>query len=134
MKTLHRVVRSCRRARQARGLTTPALASLASVPIARIRDLEQGKTRAPVLALLDALGRPMGMTLAWAYAKRDGYNPDYDRLTRDRCAEAMCHGCHKVLPMERRENGWYHLLPEDVTISFPCAASKIFDALGEGQL
>lgn len=134
MKPLHRIIRASRRARQARGLTTPALAGLADVPIARIRDLEQGVTRAPVLALLDALGRPMGMTLNWVYSKRDGYRPDYDRLTRDRCAEAMCHGCHKVLPMERRPKGWYHLMPEDPSISFPCAASKIYDALGEGQL
>ena len=100
-KPIHRLVRGLRRARTARGLSTPRLAALAGVAGSRIRDLECGRASAPILKLFDALGRPMGLTLGWRYSRRDGRGELWDRRTRDACAEAICHGCAKGWPMER---------------------------------
>lgn len=127
----HRLLRALRRARQSRQLSTPRLAALAGVSGCRIRDLETGRATAPILNLLDAISRPMGMALFWRHSKLSEPHPQYDRLTRDACAEAMCHGCAQVLPVEQRSGQWVHVLPRDQGVSFPCRAAAIFEKVSE---
>ncbi len=133
MRRLHRIVKALRRARTARGYSTSRLGTLAGVAGSRIRDLECGRASAPILRLLDSLGRPMGMTLGWRYSHRD--RPErYDRLTRDACAEAICSGCRAGWAMEHTARGWVHALPQENGLTVPCRATLIFDKLKETEL
>ena len=115
----------------ARELSTPRLARLSGVEGVRIRDLETGRTAAPILKLLDQLGKPMDMALFWRHKTKSEPFPQFDLLTRDACVEAMCHGCAQVLPVERRSGQLVHVLPKDQRVSFPCRAAAIFEKVSE---
>ncbi len=130
-KRPHPIVRMLRRARQARGLTTAKLASKASVASSRIRDLECGRTPAPILTLIASLGHAMNMSLGWRHKQRKGPRRAFDRATRDACAEAMCHGCAAGMAMERRSGLWVHVDRINPNVSLVCEAGKIFNEIRE---
>lgn len=134
VRPVHRLVRALRRARTARGLSTATLSRASKAAPSRLRDLECGRATAPILRLLDDLGRPMGMTLGWRYSRQDGRGERWDRTTRDACAEAICHGCARAWPMERSAGVWVHALPKENGLTVPCRATAIFDKITEDDL